>query len=393
MNTDLPTLNEDYYQAIALGQWCTQANNGTYARYAGTSAVAQDIMHFTELQAALNGDEKPEESQVWYYGASYGTVIGHTLAALYPDRIGRIVVDANVNSESWYNGLVSTSVETSDDGYEWFFKLCAEASLDKCAFAGNSSSGDDIKKRFDSLLTRLDKAPVVSNDTTSLSGPQIITKSRVLNVGFGTLYSPVSQWPLLAAGLYFLEKDNATGWIEVEQALSEPSDPGPFNYTSIATQETLTFVTAVDAAGRYPIKDVDDFVKVAGEIEKESVYAGENYVKTNILINAGLKLSPPKSQYFSGKSSQALLPPNHLPTPASKLPSDPFFYERKNLLTMHEQASNKQTPRPQSSSSTPPPTPSRPSPPQNKCPPTSPAPSSSCRTPPATRGQPSARRA
>ncbi|KAJ4373082.1 hypothetical protein N0V83_003373 [Neocucurbitaria cava] len=323
MNTDLPTLNEDYYQAIALGQWCTQANNGTYARYAGTSAVVQDMMHFTELQAALNGDEKPEESQIWYYGASYGTVIGHTLAMLYPDRIGRIVVDANVNSENWFNGLVRTSVETSDDGYDWFFKLCAEAGLGKCAFAGNSSSGDDIKKRFDSLLTRLEKAPVVSNDTTSPSGPQIITKSRVLNVGFGTLYSPVSQWPLLAAGLYFLEKDNATGWIEVEQALSEPTNPGPFNYTSIAAQETLTFITAVDAAGRYPIKDVDDFIKVAGEIEKESVYAGENYVETNILINAGLKLSPPKSQYFSGKSSQVKS------RPSSTHPSDSFLCERK----------------------------------------------------------------
>ncbi|CAO2650028.1 Nn.00g013200.m01.CDS01 [Neocucurbitaria sp. VM-36] len=298
MRTELPTLNEQYYQAVALGQWCTETNNGTYARYASTSAVVQDMVHFTELQAALNGDEKPEESLIWYYGVSYGTVIGHTLAALYPERVGRIIVDSNVNSENYYNGLTKTSVETADAGYERFFELCFEAGLEKCAFAGKSGSADDIKKRFDDLLAKLEKAPVIANDTSK--GPQIITKSRVLGVGFSALYSPVSSFPYLAAGLAFLEKDNATGWIVVESTLNEPADPGPFNYTNIASQEVLTFVTGVDAAGRYPIKNVDDYIKVAGEIEKESVYAGKSYVATNVLINSGVKISPPKSQYFAG---------------------------------------------------------------------------------------------
>lgn len=307
MQTSLPSSYEDYYQAVALGQWCTEANNDTSARYAGTSAVVQDMIHFTELQAAQDGAVNPEEAQIWYYGASYGTVIGQTLAALYPDRVGRIVVDANVNAEDYYNGLTKTSVENSDDVYGWFFKLCYEAGPKKCAFAGKSGNASDVKKRFDDLLARLEKAPVVLNDThinpVLSSAPQIITKERVLSSGFNVLYSPFALFPYLAAGLAGLENNNATVWIAAESLISEPDTPGPFNYSGIASQEVLTLVTAIDAAGRYPIKNVDDYIKVVGEVKKESVYAGKSYAETNVLINAGLKISPPKSQYFPGKST------------------------------------------------------------------------------------------
>ncbi|KAF1848828.1 alpha/beta-hydrolase [Cucurbitaria berberidis CBS 394.84] len=304
LQTSLPSLNEQYYQAVALGQWCMEANNDTFAKYAGTSAVVQDMMHFTELQAALDGVKKPEEAEIWYIGGSYGTVIGHTLAAMYPDRIGRIVVDANVNSEDHYNGLKKTAIEDADDCYGWFFDLCYKAGLEKCAFAGKSGSASDIKKRFDNLLAQLEKAPVVLNDThidPLLSrGPQIVTKDRVLTVGFRTLYRPFTEFAYLAKGLAGLEKNNATAWIAVEQELNQPGNPGPFNYTTIAMQEVLTFVTAVDAAGRSPIKNVDDYIKVAGEVERLSVYAGKGYASTNVLITAGLNMTPPKSQRFLG---------------------------------------------------------------------------------------------
>ncbi|OAL45664.1 alpha/beta-hydrolase [Pyrenochaeta sp. DS3sAY3a] len=298
------TLNEGYATALARGEYCSAVNNDTFAKYAGTSAVVQDMIHFTELQAAQDGHPNPEDADIWYYGVSYGTVIGHTLAALYPERVGRIVVDGNVDSEGYYNGLTTTSVEDADDGYEWFFQLCYEAGLEKCAFAGESSSAADIKKRFDDLLAKLEKTPLVSSDpeiNPQLSfGPEIITKSRVLNLAFGTLYAPFSQFPYLAAGLAGLEANNATVWFAVEKLLSGASDPGPFNYTSSATQEVLAFVTSIDSATRYPIKNVDDYIKVVAEIEETSVYAGRSYSESNVLLNAGSKITPPESQYFPG---------------------------------------------------------------------------------------------
>ncbi|KAH7383759.1 TAP-like protein-domain-containing protein [Pyrenochaeta sp. MPI-SDFR-AT-0127] len=297
-NTALPP-NEAYYQAVSLGQWCAKANNETVARYAGTTAVVQDLVHFTELQAAQDG-ENPEEALVWYYGVSYGTVIGQTLAALYPDRVGRIIVDANVNAEDHYNGLSKTATEDADDGYDWFFKLCYEAGPQKCAFAGESSSPGEIKRRFDDLLEKLEKTPLILSDPQLNSRPEMITKSRVLNAGFSTLYAPSTRFPILALGLAGLEKDNATIYLAAEKAASSPEIPGPFNYDTTASQEVLIFVTAIDAAGRYPISDVDEYITVSEEIRNISFYAGKSYAETNVLINAGLDLLPPESQSFPG---------------------------------------------------------------------------------------------
>ena len=264
------SLTEGYAQAVALGRFCTKANNDTTAKYAGTSAVVQDMIHFTELQAALNGVEMPEEAQIWYYGVSYGTVIGQTLAALYPDRVGRIVIDANVNGEDYYNGLTMKSVETSDDGIEWFFSLCAEAGPEKCLFAANSSSGSEVKTRFDALLAKLEKTPVISSDL-EIGAPVVITKKPVLGLAFSALYAPTSYLSVLAYGLDALERNNATGWLLAESIVNAPSDPGPFNYTSAASSEAQNFITAIDAAGRYPIKNVDDYVQVAKEKSKKRV--------------------------------------------------------------------------------------------------------------------------
>ncbi|KAF2027344.1 alpha/beta-hydrolase [Setomelanomma holmii] len=292
------TEQEKYAEAVAHGKWCTAANNKTAVRHAGTVAVVQDMIHFTELQAGLN-DKKPEDAQIWYYGVSYGTVIGQTLAALYPDRLGRAIVDANVNGEDHYNGVTDTAVEDADDGMLYFFKTCYEAGPKKCAFAGKSGDAKDIGKRFNALLAKLEKEPLQAV-LPQYVVPSIITKDRVLNQLFGGLYAPSYYFSYMAIGLDALEKGNATTWFEIEKATSSKSNPGPFNYTSNAAQEVLHLVTAIDAAGRYPIKNVDDYTKAVDEIEKTSQWFGEGYAGLNPLSNAGMNIIPPKSQLFTG---------------------------------------------------------------------------------------------
>ncbi|KAH8712115.1 TAP-like protein-domain-containing protein [Phaeosphaeriaceae sp. PMI808] len=291
---------ERYAQAVAYGKWCTAANNATKARYAGTVAVVQDMMRYTELRAIQDG-KKPDEALIWFYGVSYGTVIGHTLAALYPNRIGRIIIDANVNSDDFYNGLPETAVEDADDGMQYFFKTCYEAGEGKCSFAGKSGSAQDIEKRFNALLAKLEKDPF-QIILPSLSVPMIVSKKYVLQVLFQALYSPMFNYPYVSQGLTALEKGNATAVVDVLAALSKTSatSPGPFNYTSIASNEALRLITAIDAAGRYPIKGVDDYVKAVDEIEATSVWFGANYAQGNPLTSAGFNLLPPKSQMFSG---------------------------------------------------------------------------------------------
>jgi pimeloyl-ACP methyl ester carboxylesterase len=314
------TDQEKYAQAVANGKWCTAANEKTTARYAGTVAVVQDIVHFTELQAAQNCNTKPKEALIWYYGVSYGTVIGHTLATLYPDRIGRAIVSANVNSQDHYEGLPDEAVRDADDALLYFFKVCHEAGEKKCSFAGKSTSAKDVEKKFDALLAKLEKDPVLAVQP-SFGYPSIVTKASVLQRIFRWLYGPTTSFPLMSAGLVGLEKGNASTWFaaingrvvaaEASDESLAPSLVEPFNYTEAASAEVLRFVTAIDSAGRYPIKNADDYVKVADEIEKSSKWFGVNYGASNPLINAGWSLMPPKSQLFAGKSSTPYI--HHIP--------------------------------------------------------------------------------
>jgi pimeloyl-ACP methyl ester carboxylesterase len=297
------TDEEKYAEAVGYGKWCTEANKNTTAHYAGTVAVVQDMMHFTELQATLNG-KKAEDALIWYYGVSYGTVIGHTLASLYPDRIGRIIVDANVDSDNYYNGNSDNSVATADDGVKYFFDVCAEAGEKKCPFASNSSSADDLEKRFNNLLDDLEKNPIQSI-SPALEVPMIITQERVLQSIHNWLYTPTQSFAIMAFGLAGLEKGNASAWIEAEQAGSSVTDPGPFNYTDAAQTEALHFVTAIDAAGRYSIKDVDEYLVQVQKISNTSEYFGSWYAGLNPLLNAGMAVLPPTSQKFEGMSSHS----------------------------------------------------------------------------------------
>jgi len=334
------TEQEKYAAAVTYNRWCASATNGTRARYAGTVAVVQDMMHFTELQAAQRG-QKPKEALIWYYGVSYGTVIGQTLASLFPDRIGRVMVDANVNGEEHYNGTTDTAVEDADETVRYFFKLCHEAGNNKCPFASDAKSPRDLETRFNSILQSLDKEPLQSIDP-AFGGPLIITKNRVLNQIFSWLYSPVSYFPYMAVGLEALCKGNASAWLEVEIATAPEVTPGPFNYTPTAAREVLQLVTNIDAAGRYPYKNVDEYMKAVDEIEKKDVWFGEGYSATNMLINAGATIMPPKSQLFPGfkktntKNPIFFLNNNADPiTPLSSAKHMSTFFEGSVVLTQN----------------------------------------------------------
>jgi pimeloyl-ACP methyl ester carboxylesterase len=294
--------------AVVENKFCTAFNANTTVRYASTMAVVQDMMHFTDLQAELNG-RNPKESLIYYYGVSYGTVIGHTLASMYPDRIGRIIVDGNVNSEEYYKGIDEQAITDTDAGLRYFFTLCAEAGEEKCAFARNSSSGQDIEDRFNTMLKRLENDPIQYIDMDA-GIPGIITTAHVLSLLFDWLYAPARYFDLMATALVAVEDRNVTALFEATNTPSSDNS-GPFNYTSMASQLVLHLVTALDSAGRSPMKTLDDYKKTIATLDKASTWFGKFYATGNPLFVPGFSLIPPSSQVFRGKSPKHTTPTSH----------------------------------------------------------------------------------
>jgi pimeloyl-ACP methyl ester carboxylesterase len=79
-----------------FAETCLEAQAET-GEYIGTAFAARDIMRAVD---ALGGD-----GLLRYWGISYGTVLGATLAAMFPDRIGRMMLDGVANVHEYYSGL------------------------------------------------------------------------------------------------------------------------------------------------------------------------------------------------------------------------------------------------------------------------------------------------
>ena len=105
----------------ALGSLCASPEVSGYAdgenirRHVSTASTARDMLEIMdkihEHQISSSGladlqRQQPisferAEPKLNYIGFSYGTFLGNTFASLFPDRVGRMVLDGNVDASDW----------------------------------------------------------------------------------------------------------------------------------------------------------------------------------------------------------------------------------------------------------------------------------------------------
>ncbi|KAF2106866.1 TAP-like protein-domain-containing protein [Lophiotrema nucula] len=291
------SLQVQYATAKALGEYCTETNRDKNVKYGGTLAVVQDMMHFHKLSTTLKGGDGDTEP-IWYYGTSYGTVIGQTLAAAYPDRIGRVIVDGNVYGKQYYEGYITNDVDDSDQTFAFFFQYCFEAGPARCRFAGNSSSAHAIELRYLSLIQKLEDEPLIVTDTGL---PQIITRYAFQNWAFNEMYQPMTGFPKVAYVAADLEQGNATSYLRAttKQTKSEESVATQPKFDEGASQEALGLITCVDANTRYPFSNFTAYEAAYKRTSRESLYAGDILGRGNLVMCAGFGVVPPASQLFT----------------------------------------------------------------------------------------------
>jgi pimeloyl-ACP methyl ester carboxylesterase len=128
-----------------IGKGCLD-RSGDLARHMSTEEVAQDL---DVLRAAL-GDRK-----LSYFGASYGTSIGSTYAGLFPQRVGRIVLD----------GALDPALSTVEQGQVQAkaFETALRAYVGACVAQGNCFLGDSVDagtRRIREFLDSVEKRPI-----------------------------------------------------------------------------------------------------------------------------------------------------------------------------------------------------------------------------------------
>jgi pimeloyl-ACP methyl ester carboxylesterase len=244
------------------------------------------MMHFTELSAEARGQKK-EDAFINYLGISYGTLLGQTLAAMYPQRLGRIILDANVYGVGHYNGFDASALDDTDHSFNFFFSFCHEAGEELCPLAANATSAGDVETRYRALLQQLEDAPVIKKNTTS---PGFVTRGNLEAWAFSVMYTPNPSYLYLATVVAQLEKGDSTAF-DLLTAVPQISE---------AEQESLLLITAIDTAGRYVLKNYTDFLGAITLLQQNSFYGWRYYAVANTVLVNEMNILPPKSQLFPG---------------------------------------------------------------------------------------------
>ena len=132
-----------------LGRGCAE-RSGELAAHVTTVEAARDM---DVLRAALG------EGQLDYFGASYGTKLGATYADLFPDRVGRLVLD----------GAVDLSISSRELSLEQAagFETALRAYVSDCVDQGDCYLGDTLDAglaRIRAFLDQVDAEPLPTSE-------------------------------------------------------------------------------------------------------------------------------------------------------------------------------------------------------------------------------------
>ncbi|CAE6442757.1 unnamed protein product, partial [Rhizoctonia solani] len=143
------TVREEFYSSIdevdntlvEFAKRCNAYNKGTL-KYVGTASTVRDMV---ALHDYLEGTK-----EINYWGFSYGTIIGNYFVNMFPDRVGRVVLDGVVNPWDWATKpplqSIYNAINSSDATFDAFASTCITAGPSKCAIAQEGSTVESIRE-------------------------------------------------------------------------------------------------------------------------------------------------------------------------------------------------------------------------------------------------------
>ncbi|KAJ6603511.1 TAP-like protein-domain-containing protein [Mycena vulgaris] len=203
LNQSSHALSEGWADYQLLGQLAlaNDAHAGHYLQHMSTDNIARDMLRITEAF----GFEKLQ-----YWGISYGSVLGATFATMFPDKVGRMIIDGVFEMESYFTANETSMMADVDGSLDAFFDGCNKAGPEVCPFYEPTASA--ISAKLDALTASVHEKPIAVV-TPGSHGIIDLTflRNAILDALFGP-YDSASGFVPLAQGLAGLAKGNATAF-------------------------------------------------------------------------------------------------------------------------------------------------------------------------------------
>lgn len=239
------------------------ARSGPLLEHVSTVEVARDM----DVMRAIVGDEK-----LTFFGASYGTYIGATYASLFPDKVGRLVLD----------GAVDPLADPRENSINQAagFDVALTAYLEDCVSQGDCPLGNSVdgaRQRLIQLFDDVDQSPLPT------SGDRELTEGLAFLGVIVPLYSRDS-WSYLTQALEEAVDGRGDTLLFLADAYTERQDDGSYPNNSLEVQSAVNCLdkpedatlTEIEAGG-------DDFLAKApvfGEAAQWWPYACSNWPVT-----------------------------------------------------------------------------------------------------------------
>ncbi|MET9412017.1 alpha/beta hydrolase [Streptomyces sp. NPDC002935] len=182
-------------------------------RHVSTVEAARDM----DILRAVLGDEKLN-----YVGASYGTFLGATYAGLYPDRVGRLVLDGALDPSLTARKLNEEQTAGFETAFQSFAKDCVRHS--DCPLGDAGTSPDQVGRNLKAFFQQLDKEPIPAGDADGRKLGEALATTGVI----AAMYDETA-WPQLRDALTSaMRKNDGSGLLALSDSYYERDADGQY---------------------------------------------------------------------------------------------------------------------------------------------------------------------
>ena len=194
-------------QQRSMARGCPRTS-GALAGHVSTVEAARDM---DVLRAALG------EPRLSYFGASYGTKLGATYAQLFPQRVGRFVLDGAVDPALGTRASALQQAAGFQTALDAYAANCVQSEVG--CFLGKTVP--DVRQTISTLLDQISQQPLPTGDGRSLSGGDAFYGIAA------TLYER-SYWIILSSALRSALGGDGTLLMKLADAYSHRNADGSF---------------------------------------------------------------------------------------------------------------------------------------------------------------------
>ena len=247
----------DQAQAMSelFAQSCAINSPDTY-KFLDTISAARDV----DILRALLGDEKLN-----WLGKSYGTFLGATYADLFPERVGRMLLDGAIDP--------TLTNEKLSYGQALGFELALTRFVDDCVTKSDcplSASGAAGASEVGDLLIELDANPITLDDG------RLFTQAMGTLGVVGSLYDKQYGWPELRTNLGLAFDGDFSGLASSVDFYTGRQSDGSYKDNS---NDAIAAVNCLDRPDR---ATTEQTVALASEWKKVAPNFGEYLAWSNI---------------------------------------------------------------------------------------------------------------